>query len=465
MEVQEQVWKPEIGSTDQPLYMAIVKALEDDVHNGRLQNETKLPTHRELADRLSIAIGTVTRAYAEAEQRGLIRSEGRRGTFVGSPRTGRSILATIAARPPMGIDLSKNHPVYSLDPDLPTALKRLARSRNAHTLLEYPPAAGLRRHRECGARWLSSLGFETEADSVFLTSGAQHALSVILSAETKHGDSIAVERYTYTGIRALAEQMNLQVIGIQSDESGMIPEALEAACRHRRIRTLYCNPSLQNPTNIIWPMNRRREIAAIAEKHGITVIEDEIMRPLLCDHPGYISSIIPEQSYLTVSASKSIAAGLRIGFVVAPSRSHRKMIEGLNASCLGVTPLVGELFSLWLEDGTAERIIAERKVDTRRRQEVAAEALSGLSIRNHPASYHIWLDLPEGWASMQLAMEAQLRGVVIAPGEAFAVDQKSPVTEVRLSVIVPHTLELLRNGLRTVAGILQGSPGQNVTTV
>ncbi len=66
---------------------------------------------------------------------------------------------------------------------------------------------------------------------------------------------------------------------------------------------------------------------------------------------------------------------------------------------------------------------------------------------------------------MQLAMEAQLRGVVVAPGEAFAVDQKSPVTAVRLSVIVPETIEVLRNGLETVAGVLQGSPGQNVTTV
>ncbi|HKK20321.1 MAG TPA: PLP-dependent aminotransferase family protein [candidate division Zixibacteria bacterium] len=465
MSVQESSWKPELESSDQPLYMAIVKAIEDDVHNGRLSDETKLPTHRELADRLSIAIGTVTRAYAEAEQRGLIRSEGRRGTFVGSPRTGRSILARIAARPPMGIDLSKNHPVYHLDPDLPSALKRLARSRNAHSLLEYPPAAGFSRHRESGAKWLQSLGASAEPESVFVTSGAQHALSVILSAETKHGDSIAVERFTYTGIRALAEQMNLQVVGIQSDESGMLPDALEAACRHRRIRVLYCNPSLQNPTNIIWPKERRKEIAEVAERHGITVIEDEIMRPLLAGHPGYISTLIPEQSYLTISASKSIAAGLRIGFVVAPSRSHRKMIEGLNASCLGVTPLVGELFSLWLEDGTAERIIAQRRIDTARRQEVAAEVFDGHSFRNHPASYHLWLELPGAWTSMQLAMEAQLRGVVVAPGEAFAVDQKSPVTAVRLSVIVPETMEILRNGLETVAGVLQGSPGQNVTTV
>ena len=465
MSIEQVSWKPDLQSVDQPLYMAIVKAIENDINRGRLADETKLPTQRELADSLSVAIGTVTRAYAEAEQRGLIRSEGRRGTYVGSPRTGRSILASIAERPQVGIDLSKNHPVYSLDPDLPSALKRIARSRSAHSLLEYQPAAGFTRHRESGAQWLKSLGIEAEPESVFVTSGAQHALSVILSAETKHGDSIAVERFTYTGIRALAEQMNLQVIGIASDEQGMLPDVLETACRQRRIRALYCNPSLQNPTNTIWPAVRRREIAAIAEKYGVTVIEDEIMRPLLTEHPGYITSLIPEQSYLTISASKSIAAGLRIGFVLAPVRSRRRMIEGLNASCLGVTPLVGELFTMWRDDGTADQVIARRREDTALRQKVASEVFRGLSFRNHPASYHLWLELPGGWTSMQVAMEAQLRGVVIAPGEAFAVDSKAPVMAVRLSVIVPHTRELLRTGLKTVAAILQGSPGQNVTTV
>ena len=92
-------WLPEIKKGDEPLYLAITKALADDIAVGRLSQGHRLPTHRELADGLGIAIGTVTRAYAEAEQRGLIHGEGRRGTFVGEPTRGRFALSSLADDP------------------------------------------------------------------------------------------------------------------------------------------------------------------------------------------------------------------------------------------------------------------------------------------------------------------------------------------------------------------------------
>ena len=148
-----ELWKPTITETDQPLYLAVVRALANDIEAGLLATDTRLLTHREMADQLGVAVGTVTRAYVEAERRGLIRSEGRRGTFVGASHSGLSRLAAIASKPARGIDLSKNHPLYSLDPDITPALRQLARSSQVGDLLEYPPAPGLMRHRDAGARW------------------------------------------------------------------------------------------------------------------------------------------------------------------------------------------------------------------------------------------------------------------------------------------------------------------------
>lgn len=461
----DNLWKPVLESSGQPVYMAIVKAISNDITNGALSKEMRLPTQRELADSLRVAIGTVTRAYAEAERRGLIRSEGRRGTYVGEPRTSRSVLSSIAGRPPLGIDLSKNHPSYALDPDLRSALKAIASSRHVSTLLEYPPASGQMHHRESGAKWFSLLGIEAQPESVFVTAGAQHALSVILAAETKRGDIIATERFTYTGVKALAEVLNLHLVGLPADERGLVPEALEALCRKRRVRVLYCNPSLQNPTNVIWPLERRKQIAALASQYGITIIEDEIMRPLLMDHPGFITSQLREQSYLVVSTSKAVAAGMRIGFVLAPAKARQPLIDSLNASCLGVPPLMAELFSVWLEDGTVDRVIARRREDTAQRQMLASEMLKGLHFRGHASSYNIWLELPEGWSSMELAMETQIRGAVVAPGEAFAVDRKLPIEAVRISVVTPATRELLKTGLNTIAGVFRGSSRDNLATV
>jgi DNA-binding transcriptional MocR family regulator len=458
-------WKPSFDVNDELLYLAIANAISDDIDQGTLSAGYKLPTQRDLADQLGVALGTVTRAYSEAERRGLIRGEGRRGTFVGSQPTSRALLTAMSGQAQSGIDLSKNHPAYGLDPELAPALRALARSSKTQELLQYAPAAGLMRHRELGAAWLRKLGAQASPESVFVTTGAQHALSVIFAAETRRGDVIAAERYTYPGVRALAEQLDLQVVAVPTDEQGILPDALDSICRQKAVRLLYCNPSLNNPTNVIYPMSRRKEIAAVAAEHDVMIIEDEIMRPLLDDHPGFIADVLPDQTHLVVSASKAVAAGLRIGFIQAPLKSHQRLIDSLNASCLGAPPFMAELFALWFEDGTMDRTIERRRRDSAARQKVAEEVLGGFRLHSHPCSYHVWLELPDEWSGLKLATEAQLRGIAVTPAEVFAVDRKSPLGAVRLSLVVPPTLDSLRTGLKTVADLLRGAVGHHMATV
>ncbi len=458
-------WKPSFDINSELLYLAIANAISDDIDRGELAMGFKLPTQRDLADQLGVALGTVTRAYSEAERRGLIRGDGRRGTFVGAHQTGRSFLTAMSGQVQPGIDLSKNHPAYGLDPDLGAALRTLSRSPQAQELLQYSPAAGMMRHREVGAAWLRSLGAQSTADSVFVTTGAQHALSVIFAAETRRGDIIAAEQYTYPGVRALAEQLDLQVVAVPTDEFGILPDALDSICRQKAVRLLYCNPSLNNPTNVIYPLTRRKEIAAVAAQHDLMIIEDEIMRPLLDDHPGFIADILPDQTHLVLSASKAVAAGLRVGFIQAPLKSHQRLIDSLNASCLGAPPLMTELFALWFKDGTLEKTIERRRHDSAARQKVAEETLGGFRLHTHPCSYHVWLELPEKWSGERLAVEAQLRGIAITPAEVFAVDRKSPLGAVRLSLVLPPNLEILRSSLKIVADLLHGAAGHHMATV
>ncbi len=457
-------WKPAVDPGDKPLYLAIARAISDDVARGVLPSDSRLPTHRDLADSLEIAIGTVTRAYAEAERRGLIRSEGRRGTFVGAVSSSRSVLSEMTKRP-TGIDLGKLHPLYSHDPDLPAALRSLARDKKARALLEYAPAAGFMHHREGGARWLRNLGAEAEPDSVFLTMGAQHALSVIMASETGRGDAIVTEEYTYPGIKAVAETLNLRIVGIPVDNNGIIPQALDEACRKQPVRLLYYNPSFQNPTNSICPRSRREEIASVAEKYGLTVVEDEIMSPMLENHPGFISDLVPDRSFLVISTSKSIAAGLRVGFIRAPASARQRIAESLIASCLCVPPLMPELFVRWLDDGTVDKVIERRRQDIASRQRLAEEILAEFTFRNQPSSYHVWLQLPEGQNSMKLAMEAQLRGVTVMPCLAFSTDPKPPAEAIRISVVVPPSEKTLADGLRIIADLLRESAGYNLATI
>lgn len=458
-------WEPVVQKREEPYYIAVVRALSEDIAGGRLPVGTRLPTQRELADKLHVALGTITRAYAEAERRGLVYGDGRRGTFVGELPNARSYLASVYKPISVGVDFSKNQPATAYDPDLSAALKQITKQGDIQHLLHYPPSAGYPKHREAGLRWLESLGLKVDLEQIYISGGAQHALMAIFAAETRPGDLIAVEEYTYPGVKIIAELMGLEVVGIEMDAEGIIPDSLASVCAHRDVRLMYCNPSYQNPTNSIMSLKRKQQIAEVAERHNVTVVEDEILAPLMDKHPGFITRLIPERTYGIMSSSKALAAGLRIGFIAAPKQSLRKLNESLQASILGVPPLMAEIFTRWYSDGTLEKIVARRKREMMHAQQVAAQQLKGFKFRSHPTSYHIWLHLPEYWQSMQFASEAQMRGVALTPAEIFAAERKAGIQAVRLSIGSVSDRELLKHGLEVVRDILQGATRKEAVTV
>ena len=155
MIVTMNVWSPDLTHKHGPRYRAIADALSDDLKSGRLQPGARLPTHRELARTLGVTVGTVSRAYAEAERRGLVQGEVGRGTFA---RGGEDAAASFfKARAETGIiDLSQSIPAVAASEEehhlLSQAFRSLGRHGDLADLAGFPPPAGARRHRESGAR-------------------------------------------------------------------------------------------------------------------------------------------------------------------------------------------------------------------------------------------------------------------------------------------------------------------------
>src|SRR5213593_3942589 len=142
------IWTPDLTKRAGPRYRAIADALADDVRAGRLKEGTRLPTHRDLAGVLRVTVGTVSRAYAEAARRGLIRGEVGRGTFVRRGRPEPFGFGMPAREEPSVIDLSLNFPAGEAeDVVVRKGLEALAKERDLGRLLEYLPHAGLPRHR------------------------------------------------------------------------------------------------------------------------------------------------------------------------------------------------------------------------------------------------------------------------------------------------------------------------------
>src|SRR5262245_36097025 len=219
-------WLPDLSSHEGPRYLAIADALAGEISAGRLGPGARLPTHRVLAEKLGVTVGTVSRAYAEAIRRGLVSGEVGRGSFVRREASDLAREDQEQGEDAALIDLGLNFPLVGEEERrLAGSLAALSVGRSLAGLLEYKPHGGTLRHRAAGASWLARTGLDAPAEQVLVCGGAQHAMAVIFSALTRPGDTILTERLTYPGMKALAEMLHLKLAGIEMDDEGLLPGA------------------------------------------------------------------------------------------------------------------------------------------------------------------------------------------------------------------------------------------------
>ena len=459
------IWSPAIPPGADFKYLALVDALASDIQSGRLSPGDQLPTHRELANRLGVALGTVSRAYAAAEQRGLVSGEVGRGTFVRGQESGAEEGA-IEEEDPSLIDLSKSRLARSPDDQtFRRALERLANRAGLDRLLDfYQPAAGMARHRAAGAAWVRQAGLETDPGRIIITSGAQHGATVVLASLTKPGDVVLTEELTYTGVKAIASLLNLQLQPLPLDDHGISPKAFASACRSGPVRALYCMPTLQNPTGRTMPLERRREIAEIATRHEVAIVEDDVYGFLPVKPLPPITALAPANAYYITSASKSLAPGLRVGYVVAPLPKVERVAGIIRATTWLTAPLLAELATHWIEGGEADEIVRWKREETVERYALARRVLEPWMTERAAAGFNFWLQLPDPWRTEEFVAQARNRGVVVSPSEEFVVGRKSAPYAVRVCLGAGIGRERLEDGLRRLAELLHEGPGTTLTT-
>ena len=440
-------WTPVLPDTPEPAYRRLAQSLARDVQAGRLPDGARLPTHRSLAHQLGVSIATVTRAYAEAEAQGLIASQVGRGSFVS------------AKAPPVSdgpVDLARNlPPLAPAERRLSAALRDLAKRPDLAEHLAYPSAGGAPSHRAAAARWMArwAAGFEPDPSRVILTAGAQQAVAVAMGAVVRPGEAVLCEAATFHGVKTLAAHMGYRLIPGAMDAEGLTPDALDRAGA-QGVKAAYVQP-LQNPTARLMGMGRRRDLAEIARRRSLMLIEDDLYgafaRPAA--HPP-LAALAPERTLYISGLSKTVAPGLRLGFLsTPPGEVFERCLEGLRAVAFG-SPALGALVGeQWLQDGTAETIFEEVLGETRRR---SRRALEVLGRRVEPpaveASPHLWLPLDELTAE-RVAGRAARRGVSLTPPRAQVVAD-APVGGLRLCLGGPRDAAELERGLQAVAWAL-----------
>lgn len=246
-------WVPTFGTSGKPRYLEIADAIERDTDSGLLSAGDRLPPQRRLAELLSLDFTTISRAYTEAQSRGLVESHVGRGTFVRARTNPDSPSAD--PRRAREQDLSMNLPPEPDDPALLAAMRAGLETvaANLVPLLRYQSTTGSEMDRSAALSWLSMRGMVPNLDRIAVTPGAHATMTAVLNILAAPGDTILCEAVTYPGLRSIAARAGLVLVGVPMDEAGILPEALAAAIRTHGPKALYLNPTLQNPTTLTIP--------------------------------------------------------------------------------------------------------------------------------------------------------------------------------------------------------------------
>jgi DNA-binding transcriptional MocR family regulator len=438
------------GPGDGPLYLRISDGLKLLVDRGDVALGTALPAERSLANELSVSRSTVVAAYDRLKRDGWLESRRGSGTWVRRPdaaparvdavATGRLFLSgdaqphgdrSSASRargvlPSGGIDLS----VAAL-PATGTVRDVLSDPTGPgfDELLEhhgYLPQ-GLAELRAAVARRMADRGIAATADEVVVTTGAHQALSLIARQTIQPGDSVIVESPTFPGALDVVRRFGARALPLPVDEQGARTELLEDLVLRSGARLLYLSPDFHNPTGSVLPLARRQEVARIAARTGIIVIEDQTLADVDLDGVGLppsIAALAPGATVMTIgSTAKLFWAGLRTGWVRVPSDWTLRMLATKTVADLG-SPLLDQLLSVRLLERTDE-VLRERRVELLPRRDALVAAvrsqLPDWSFAVPPGGLSLWVHLPSGNAE-EFADRALDAGVAVAPGPSLSVD-------------------------------------------
>jgi DNA-binding transcriptional MocR family regulator len=442
-------WTTALKTGTGPAYRRLADGLHAAITEGKVTIGDKLPPQRELAYSLGVSTGTVTRAYELAIRRGDVTAVTGKGSFVASPAmrngdTDVNLRINLPADVGQGVDLA-------------AALSQ----RSAAEFLSYIPFGGSEADRRAGAAYMKLGGVTASPDNLIVTAGGQHALTTALMVATKPGDTILCEPFTFAGFLDYARLTDRQIVAISADKDGIRPTAFEELCKKHQPAAAFLTPTAQNPTGMNLPEKRRRAIAKSALKHGLTLIEDGIYDPLMPEPLVSFHELLPEQTLYIASLSKTVAPGLRVGYLLCPPAFRDAANDMQHLLGMGPPQAMANLTTTLIESGSAETITRAQAKEVAARQKRARTILGQPDSDENAYAPHFWLPLPKAWTPDQFVVAAEADGVLVSPSSHFAADARSNeagADYVRLALGAAPDRKTLECALAKLAHLLEKAP-------
>jgi 2-aminoadipate transaminase len=322
----------------------------------------------------------------------------------------------------------------------------------AASTLQYGLAEGSERLRAAIVVRMGALGVPAGADELVVTTGATQALELLCRALLDPGDVVLAERPSYAVALQQLALAQARVVTVPGDADGLDPAALEAAVIEHRPKLIYTIPTFQNPGGSTISAQRRAAIAALAERYGIWVVEDDPYRELRYgpEPPAPITSHSRERVIYIGTLAKTVAPGLRVGWVLAPAEVVdvcRPVKQSLDLNTSSVDQAAAAIYLEQVDWAvrTAELRAVYGEAMRAMLDGLARVLPTGSTWTRPGGGVFVWAQLPAGWSTDELLRRALERGLFFMPGQAFLADVHSDDT-LRLS-ISNHTPETIAEGL------------------
>lgn len=478
--------------TRDTLYERLASRLATSIRDGTLRHGDRLPSVRRLSRQQSVSVSTVLQAYVLLESRGLVEVRPQSGHFVRgfrqdalreprparpalTPRrvTTRSVIGELYRR--AGDARTIPFGAATISPSLLPAdklnriLARVARSAGGVGIAQDTPR-GCRRLRKQLARRAVGWGCSLTADDFLVTVGTSEALHLCLRAVTRPGDAVAVESPCYFGILQLVETLGLRAVEIPlHPRTGMDLDVLDRALREHGVRACLTTANFHNPLGSLMPDEAKARLVTMLAERGVPLVEDDMFGDLFDDaqlrgaRPRPCKAFDGDGSVMLCgSVSKTLAAGYRVGWV-APGRFAAE-VEQLKASLSIHTPTLPSLaIAEFLESGGYDHHLRQLRrrlaAQVNQMREAVAEYFpAGTRVSRPLGGFVLWVEMPPGTDAVELHALGLSRGITVAPGPIFSVNQRFGNC-IRLSCGHPWTPQLAR-AIRELGGLARNCTGR-----
>ncbi len=458
------------GSEGQPLYLQIVQALKRAIETGHLAERSKLPTNRELAILLNVDRSTVSRAYAELSEEGLIESHVGRGTFVrplrqsarafSSSNVGQDLIEwseKFSYASQVADDLFNKQPIaaaphvdcISFAGGIPTAefypheqfeqiVLDLIGAGKAKEMFSYSPVEGHPALIGEVQKHLLTQGIEAADDEILIVSGSQQGIDLITNTFVDPGDAVALEDPSYFWAICNFRSRRADCLALPVEANGINPRRLEKILAHNNVKLLYIMPNFQNPTGASMPLERRLEVVEVCKKYQVPVLEDDFVADLRYEgeQPSPLS-VLPGGKDIVIyqsTFSKALCPGLRLGWLVGPAPVIKRLRMAKRTSDLSTNSLAQVVLAEYLRQGLYETHLQRVRLAYRRRRDTMLGALQkyfgNQNLAGHwqlmwtkPAGgLFLWASLPANCSARELLTFAEEEGVTFSLGELFSLN-------------------------------------------